>query len=135
MTDYTKLVKELRGCKYIDYCKDCPRMAANGYVEICNIKDDAADAIEALQAEEKSRKENCEKCSDATRRVIIDLQGIIADLRAQLPKHGEWKRDEKRWGENSIRCSLCGAVIEDEEWGWRNWNYCYHCGAKMEVQE
>ena len=48
MTDYTKLVKELRGCKYIDYCKDCPRMAANGYVEICNIKDDAAAAIEAL---------------------------------------------------------------------------------------
>lgn len=50
MTDYTKLVKELRGCKDIDYCTDCPRMA-NGYVEFCNIKDDAADAIEALQAE------------------------------------------------------------------------------------
>ena len=48
--NYEELVKALRGCKYIDYCKDCPRMAANGYVEICNIKDDAADAIEALQA-------------------------------------------------------------------------------------
>lgn len=50
MTDYTKLVKELRGCKDMDYCTDCPRMA-NGYVEFCNIKDDAAAAIEALQAE------------------------------------------------------------------------------------
>lgn len=48
--NYEELVKALRWCKYIDYCKDCPRMAANGYVEICNIKDDAADAIEALQA-------------------------------------------------------------------------------------
>ena len=47
MTDYTKLVKELRGCKDMDYCTDCPRMA-NGYVEFCNIKADAADAIEEL---------------------------------------------------------------------------------------
>lgn len=52
MTDYKKLVKELRGCKDMDYCTDCPRMA-NGYVEFCNIKEDAADAIEALQAEVK----------------------------------------------------------------------------------
>lgn len=57
MTDYTKLVKELRGCKYIDYCNDCPRMAANGYVEICNIKDDAAAAIEELQAQLPKRGE------------------------------------------------------------------------------
>ena len=47
MTDYKKLVKELRGCKDMDYCTDCPRMA-NGYVEFCNIKDDAAAVIEAL---------------------------------------------------------------------------------------
>lgn len=64
--------------------------------------------------------------------VCLRAAAAIEALQAQLPKRGEWKRDEKRWGENSIRCSLCGAVIEDEEWGWRNWNYCYHCGAKME---
>lgn len=41
--------------------------------------------IEELESEEKSRKENCEEYAAATRKVIIDLQGIIADLRAQMP--------------------------------------------------
>ncbi len=81
MTDYSELVAALRDIERV--CRD--RM--DGQVML-----DAADAIEALQAEEKSRKENCEKCSDATIRVIVDLQKIIADLRAQLPKREEvWK--------------------------------------------
>lgn len=76
MTDYTKLVKELRGCKYIDYCKDCPRMAANGYVEICNIKDDAADAIEALQAEVQSYKA-----------LVENKERLLGLYRAEQAKH------------------------------------------------
>lgn len=69
---------------------------------------------------------------ECTDRIIADAADAIEALQAQLPKQGEWKRDEKRWGDNLIRCSLCGAVIEDDEWGWRNY-YCYHCGAKMKV--
>ena len=108
MTDYTKLVKELRGCKYIDYCNDCPRMAANGYVEICNIKDDAAAAIEALQA--------------------------------QLPKRGEWEKEETGKGifkQIIYKCSICGRYLDFDgvNAGRGDANYCPCCGAKMEVQE
>ena len=112
MTDYTELVKALRSASTVSTAWE-------------KLMHDAAAAIEALQAEEKSRKENCEKCSDATRRVIIELQKIIADLRAQLPKRGEW--------------ILCGPV------GWPNWECsvchsegrgdyrrCPWCGAVMD---
>ena len=84
MTDYTKLVKELRGCKYIDYCKDCPRMAANGYVEICNIKDDAAAAIEAL----------------------IGTVGDLQAIRERLEEENDALRLEPKRGE-IVRCREC----------------------------
>lgn len=96
--------------------------------------------IEELEAEEKSRKENCEKCADATRRVIIDLQGIIADLRTQLPKQGEWIRHpevKNIYGGECIECPFCGEkyvvqYIADEK-------FCRNCGAdlraKMGVQD
>jgi Zn finger protein HypA/HybF involved in hydrogenase expression len=101
---------------------------------------DAADAIEALQAEEKSRKENCEKCADATRRVIIDLQGIIADLRAQLPKRGEWlerevihdRADAKITDWQQAKCSLCNKWHTTPYlYSFNDYNYCPNCGAKM----
>ena len=99
--------------------------------------------IEELESAEKSRKENCEECTAATRKVIIDLQGIIADLRAQMPKRGEWKK-----GVHSVVCPICGSSYEfaddvfvedldmDEDLDMR---YCPKCGsdnvAKMEVQD
>lgn len=72
MSDYKELVKELRGCKDMDCCTDCPRMA-NGYVEFCNIKDDAAAAIEELDAEE-------------TRLLLItsELQDKVVELEEEL---------------------------------------------------
>lgn len=86
MSEYTKLVKELRGCKDIDYCTDCPRMA-NGYVEFCNIKEDAAAAIEELQAEVEER----------TR--------VNMELLEDLPKYGEqiahWVSVEERLPEKN----------------------------------
>ena len=123
------------------------------------LKLDAAAAIEALNNLVSLNTERCEGLRKQLREAQEQYEKNINELEKELsfsestyeeyqivaatqnallakklPKRGEWKRDEKRWGENSIRCSLCGAVIEDEEWGWRNWNYCYHCGAKMEVQ-
>lgn len=100
MTDYTELVKALL-CENTgdDECgsSDCPYWSGLGCMD-GQLMEDAAAAIEDLQAEEKSRNENCEKCADATRRVIIDLQGIIADLRAQLQKRGEIVRcGECKW--------------------------------------
>lgn len=140
MTDYTKLVKELRGCKYIDYCKDCPRMAANGYVEICNIKDDAADAIEALQAYcEQLKTENTMLYNTITadRGVMFEW---IQSLAQQLPMRGEWIRHpevKNIYGGEFIECPFCGEkyvvqYIADEK-------FCRNCGAdmraKMEVQD
>lgn len=129
MTDCTKLVAALRGCKDIEFCTECPRMG-NGFTEYCNIREDAADAIEALQAEEKRRKENCEKCADAARRVITDLQGIIADLRAQLPKRGKWVGVSPMV--DTVQCSVCGDQLFSEE---LETPYCPYCGAKMEAQD
>ena len=83
MTDYTKLVKELRGCKDMDYCTDCPRMA-NGYVEFCNIKDDAAAAIEDLEGflseAERDRDEYDERMRKEQERVIV-LQAEVKRLK------------------------------------------------------
>lgn len=124
MTEYSELVKALRDIEKTMFALGTSSIKMdNVSIRLAYDKKwgrtakEAADAIEALQ---KGK-------AIANRKLDSVLK--------KAPKCGEWKRDEKRWGENSIRCSLCGAVIEDEEWGWRNWNYCYHCGAKMEVQE
>ena len=113
MTDYTKLVKELRGCKYIDYCKDCPRMAANGYVEICNIKDDAAAAIEALQAQLPKRGEWVEE--------------------NRRPRSSQFVCSECH------RTAYDPQPTRDKAWRKRcRYAYCPNCGAdmrKMEVQD
>lgn len=47
-------------------------------------------------------------------------------------KTGKWIVDEKRFGHTERHCSLCGAILEGDDWKWRNNNYCYHCGAKMD---
>lgn len=45
--------------------------------------------------------------------------------------HGEWIKDIKRFGEDNYHCSVCGAVLEEDDVKWRNNYFCYHCGAKM----
>lgn len=44
----------------------------------------------------------------------------------------KWVIDEQRNGDRAIRCSSCGAVVEDEEWANHNYYYCYHCGGEAE---
>lgn len=41
---------------------------------------------------------------------------------------GKWVKDEN----GDYRCSKCKAIIENDEWERHNYNYCYHCGARME---
>ena len=50
-------------------------------------------------------------------------------------KVGRWERDFKRWGDNELRCSYCGAVLEDEVRKYIYAFYCYHCGANMELSD
>ena len=47
-------------------------------------------------------------------------------------KHGIWERNPERWGDNELRCSYCGAVLEDEVRKYIYACYCYHCGVKMD---
>lgn len=58
--------------------------------------------------------------------------GIDAWPSAQ-PKKGKWIIDEKRFGHKEHHCNLCGAILEGDDWKWRNNYYCYHCGAKMKT--
>ena len=121
---YDKLIEELRDKHIEDRYK--------------RLTLDAADAIENLQAEEKSRKENCEKCADATRRVITDLQGIIADLRAQLPKMAEIVRcGECIWYDPLDRTRPFFCPVMDCATGVMEDDFCSRGErrAKMEVQD
>lgn len=53
-------------------------------------------------------------------------------------EHGQWLHDECETGEgsNTYKCSVCGTV-QQLEYGTpedNEWNYCPHCGAKMEYK-
>ncbi len=49
---------------------------------------------------------------------------------------GSWIRDKKRFGDDELRCSVCGAILEGElAVSWRNNFYCYHCGARMLTED
>ena len=47
-------------------------------------------------------------------------------------KHGRWV---DRYGDGDWHCTRCGASVEKHEQVWRNWYFCYHCGAKMNGDE
>ena len=46
-------------------------------------------------------------------------------------KHGEWV---DRYNDGNWHCSICGAIVEKDEQTYRNWYWCYHCGAKMDKE-
>lgn len=56
--------------------------------------------------------------------IIADMPTADVEL---LVKHECWIHD----GEDR-RCSGCKAIIEKDEWINHNWNFCYHCGARMD---
>ena len=44
-------------------------------------------------------------------------------------KHGRWI---DKYGDGDWHCSCCGAIVENHEQDYRNWYFCYHCGARMD---
>ena len=76
-----ELIKQLRGCKDIEFCSDCPRMP-NGIIEPCNIKDEAADALEAAEKRIKELPLDCElfqqKCMEleAQMKTVTDCHAL-----------------------------------------------------------
>lgn len=80
------------------------------------------------------------KLAEGDDKILVDCDDVIKifanHLRAEvfsssMPRRGEWIVDEKRFGDTERHCSLCGAILEGDDWKWRNNNYCYHCGARM----
>lgn len=54
----------------------------------------------------------------------------IADVAPVV--HGRWIEQEKYTFGVMYDCSICGNRILDNG---HSWNYCPHCGAKMDVEE
>jgi hypothetical protein len=128
MTDYSKLVKALRTCIGDKKCfeKECRYWSELGCMD-GNICCDAADAIEELEAKKKElhgRIEDKELQIDMLTADNTNYEIAIDELKAQLPKRGEWElidgAEPMRWG-----CSRCKYL------SWETSNYCPRCGAKM----
>lgn len=112
---------------------------------------DYIELVKAFQAEIKRLKEDNEELRE--RQTYIDRYGTewltsakdvpnyayehgyadgMAEVKAQLPKRGEWIYKPKDAIEMMFtlpKCSVCGHESSDAN------NYCPNCGAKMEVQE
>ena len=67
---------------------------------------------------------------DYVRRYNIDKMPTID---AVPVKHGEWKdvMTEPWCTFDECKCSVCG-VVEYFNKGWKKFNYCPNCGAKMD---
>ena len=71
---------------------------------------------------------SCSKAGADIREMLDELE----DLPPAQPEHGRWI-DE--YGDGDWHCSRCGAIVEKHEQDWRNWYFCYHCGASMSMDE
>lgn len=63
-----------------------------------------------------------------------DCKQNCVDLLRNAPtvdpvKHGRWI---DKYGDGDWHCSCCGAIVENHEQDYRNWYFCYHCGARMD---
>ncbi len=143
MTDYTELIRQLK--TYED-----------GY----GLYDAAADAIEELQKTLKAVQENSginfrmwEEAQAEIERLQAEVEKwtfnatleqskAIANfesyckLKAQLPKRGEWIKDEEQSQKHVEAIYTCSACHNFDAWGVTElYPYCPNCGAKMEVQD
>jgi hypothetical protein len=158
MTDYTKLVHDIRAIADELDCKYCGIKGISGGCKSCVLYD-AADAIEALQAQVEDRTNAVELWNDMylTKHLPQDEKdkileyirnapiGPLEPMRIELlTKHGKWVEDTTTYagpGLSNYKCSLCGKICGT----WRSGlkpselpNWCGNCGAdmrKMEVQD
>lgn len=138
--NYEELVNALRHCvsdeKGVTKCAGCPY-----YPDITGCMDrlhtDAAAAIETLQAElEKKRAADCWgcKCEKVEPKrgewVVFNKQMLInlENAREQYKELGYPHRTEL-----GLQCSNCRKVTYVDSG--IKYEFCPHCGAKMEVQE
>lgn len=72
---------------------------------------------------------------DGTREMTMaeakDIIDEIVDLQPTVEKHGQWYDEPNYLGtcRTMFFCSRCGSASNRED------PYCWHCGAKMEVED
>ena len=145
--EYEKLIKALRICSSELNCGDCPLL----YKDSCSSDELMADAAAAIEA---LLKENKELIEDHPEMVEADghWEWRKPNGEVLMPKRGEWivfnkqmlinlenaREQYKELGyphrtELGLQCSNCRKVTYVDSG--IKYEFCPHCGAKMEVQE
>lgn len=65
---------------------------------------------------------------------MMPVFNVVLDFQAETPKHGHWDCN----GFEPVRCSVCGITVDAINgipWAIKSFNYCPHCGAKMDENE
>lgn len=133
-------IKRLRKCATWE---DCGSETCDFYSESeCRnlLLKDAADALEAADEKiEELQKQVNEFIKNETRSTVIKVMSRrIAELEAQLPKEGEWKKILQNGdGTSDYQCSACLGIIMDvpDDDEHPLCSFCPNCGAKMKKGE
>ena len=122
MTEYTELVKALRG-KFIAY-------DVTGNHNSAQLYKGAAAAIEELQSILTEADKKRAYQHDYICELVAEKEELQAEVERLEPKRGEWVGVNPMV--DSVQCSICGGQLFSAE---LETPYCPYCGAKMEVQE
>lgn len=105
----------------------------------------AGNKICQLPAVDIASQETMRAVDDAFKVASVQLARMSkenAELKAQMPKRGEWTEENRRPRSSQFVCSVCHRTAydpqpsRDPKWVKRcRYAYCPNCGAKMEVQE
>ena len=63
------------------------------------------------------------------------IRDAINQIIKPVKSKSKWIVNTKKYGTNDYHCILCGAIVEKDEAGRHYWQYCYHCGAFMELMD
>ena len=88
------------------------KAAIDAICKACSIDDDYVKCVE--------RRPESTFCDE-----IVALRKVPS----VQPEHGRWI---DQYGDGDWHCTSCGAIVEKHEQDYRNWHFCYHCGAKMD---
>lgn len=132
MTDYTKLIKELREtAKHLDGISRFPYDDDPAKRIYSKKIADTADAIEALVSLLDQNTQRCEALREQLRDAHESYEKHLNELEAQLPKLGEWLIHSTGGSMATKKCPFCGS----ESWQSKEYakvpKYCQNCGAHL----
>jgi homoaconitase/3-isopropylmalate dehydratase large subunit len=124
---------------------ECPNTDCNynviGTCERERMTRDAADALEAAGkriAELEKQAELTDQVDAMNFAMHLKQVARIAELEAQLPKEGEWKKILQNGdGTSDYQCSACLGIIMDvpDDDEHPLCSFCPNCGARMDGKE